>query len=173
MLRTQTLPCPLLRRPTMLAACALWCATSLVAQTVPSTLAFQGRLATQSGTPVNGTVQLTLKLHDSPTGTLALWQEVQNAVSVNKGLFHVRLGSVTGFPPNLFDGKKSLYLSVQVGTGAEMRPRMVVTSQAFAKVCPSGPQTGAEIFGQLSTEQTPLRCTGMRSSPASQRFRYV
>ena len=42
-------------------------------------------------------------------------------------------GSVTGFPPNLFGGKK-LYVGIKVATDNEMVPRIALTSQAYARL---------------------------------------
>ncbi|GEM_PF-1294439 len=116
---------------------ALLLATSspLLAQTttVPATLPFQGRLTLQSGGNVHGAVKLTFWLYRTATGGTAVWSEVQSSVAVNQGLFKTELGKVMAFPANLFDGR-TLYLGIQVGADPEMSPRLVLTSQAYAKL---------------------------------------
>ena len=52
---------------------------------------------------------------------------------MNKGLFKVELGSVTGFGPTVFSGK-TLYLGMRIGTDPEMTPRLSMTSQAYAQL---------------------------------------
>jgi hypothetical protein len=99
----------------------------------PTTLPFQGRLVKQIGGNVNGVEKLTLRLYTLPTGGAPIWTEVQPAVSVTNGLFKTELGSVTALPVALFDGR-TVYLGVQVGTDPEMVPRLVLTSQAYARL---------------------------------------
>ena len=93
---------------------------------------FQARLATQAtGADVNGTVSVTFRVYSSLSGGIALWSETQSGLQVRNGLFKAELGSVAAFPVDMFDGS-DLYLSVQVGSDAEMTPRTRMTSQVFA-----------------------------------------
>ena len=108
---------------------------ALSAQTniVPQTLPIQGHLSTQSGAKVTGTRQMIFRMYAANSGGTALWNETQTSVSITNGLFKTELGSVRGFPTNLFDGKK-LYLGIQIGSEAEMTPRLVVTAQAYSQL---------------------------------------
>jgi len=99
----------------------------------PTTLPFQGRLVKQVGGNVNGVETLTFRLYTLPAGGAPIWTEVQPAVSVTNGLFKTELGNVTALPVALFDGR-TFYLGVQVGTDPEMVPRLVLTSQAYARL---------------------------------------
>jgi len=99
----------------------------------PSSLPFQGRLVKQIGGNVNGVEKITFRLYTLPAGGAPVWTEVAPAVSVTNGLFKVELGSVTALPVALFDGR-TFYLGVQVGTDPEMVPRLVLTSQAYARL---------------------------------------
>lgn len=107
--------------------------SSLLQAQFPTTLPFQGRLTTQGGGAVSATIAMTFRMWSAKTTGSKLWEETHKAVAVNKGLFNVELGSVTGFPPTLFSGK-SLYLSVQVGNDAAMLPRLEISSQAYAQL---------------------------------------
>jgi hypothetical protein len=101
--------------------------TALQAQT-PQTMSYQGLLLDASKSPVpDGSYSLTFKLYDE-TGT-AVWTEVQPTVSVAGGMFGVLLGTVS--PLNIaFD--KSYLLGIQVGSGAEMVPRIPLASVPYA-----------------------------------------
>ena len=101
--------------------------------TVPATVAFQGRLTDQAGTDINGLVKIAFRVYGAATGGNALWTETHTAVSVNQGLFQVELGSITGFPAGLF-GTGARYVGLQVGTDAEMVPRVLLSSQVYSKV---------------------------------------
>ena len=109
-------------------------AAPLTAQAaVPATLPFQGRLILQAGGNAKGAHSLAFRIYATTTGGTALWSETQPSVSITNGLFKTELGSVKGFPPNLFDGSNR-YLSIQVNNDAEMTPRIPLTSQAYAKM---------------------------------------
>ncbi len=117
-----------------LALLLLAAAAALPAQApIPATLSFQGRLALQGGGAANGVLPVTFRIYNQPTGGLARWTEGNPAVSVNNGLFSTELGSITGFPTDLFDGS-ALFLGVQVAADAEMVPRLAIPSQAYAQL---------------------------------------
>jgi hypothetical protein len=99
----------------------------------PTTLPFQGRLVKQIGGNVNGVEKLTFRLYTLPAGGAPVWTEVQPAVAVTNGLFKTEIGTVTALPVALFDGR-TFHLGVQVGTDPEMVPRLVLTSQAYARL---------------------------------------
>ena len=104
-------------------------AASLSLAQVPKTISYQGVLTDASGTVVpDGNYNLTFKLYDVATGGTALWAEGQ-LVAVSKGIFNVILGSVA--PLNL-PFNKPYYLGVTVGAGAELSPRMPLTSSGYS-----------------------------------------
>src|SRR5690242_6695162 len=61
----------------------------------PTTVTFEGYLATLGGTPITGTHDLTFRLYSAATGDTALWTEDHDSVVVSSGLYSVQLGSVT------------------------------------------------------------------------------
>jgi len=104
-------------------------AASLSLAQVPKTISYQGVLTDASGTVVpDGNYNLTFRLYDVATGGTALWAEGQ-LVAVSKGIFNVILGSVA--PLNL-PFNKPYYLGVTVGAGAELTPRMPLTSSGYS-----------------------------------------
>jgi microcystin-dependent protein len=95
---------------------------------VPHLINYQGRLTDISGQPLEGTYSLTFRIYDAETAGNLLWEEVQPAVVVQKGIFNVLLGSVTNL--NLvFD--KAYFLEIKVGSEV-MSPRQRMASCAYA-----------------------------------------
>ncbi|MFA6217600.1 MAG: hypothetical protein WDL87_08150 [Candidatus Omnitrophota bacterium] len=95
---------------------------------VPHLINYQGRLTDTSGQPLEGTYSLTFRIYDAETAGNLLWEEIQPAVVVQKGIFNVLLGSVTNL--NLaFD--KAYFLEIKVGSEV-MAPRQRMASAAYA-----------------------------------------
>lgn len=104
---------------------------ALASAAIPNLISFQGKLTDGSGVPVaDGAYDLTFKLYASPTDPPDLWSESQNAVSVQGGLYHVLLGSVTSLAT--VDFRQQLYLGIAVGADAEMAPRFQLASSPSA-----------------------------------------
>lgn len=144
---------------------------------IPATLSFQGRLALQGGGVANGVLPFTFRIYNLPTGGLARWTESNPAVSANNGLFAVELGSITGFPTDLFDGR-ALYLGVQVNNDPEMVPRLSIPSQAYAQLAVNALDVpgrdihpnSVSIARALSSTRT-ASGSGRRPGPASRALR--
>jgi len=97
---------------------------------IPKLLSYQGRLTDSLGHPVpDGTYQLTFRLYTQETGGNPFWSETRN-LEVQGGIFSTLLGLVT--PLNEVPDDGNLYLSVQVGTCAELTPRLRIVSAAYA-----------------------------------------
>jgi hypothetical protein len=95
---------------------------------IPNIISYQGILTDDSGTLVSGDRILTFMLYDAETNGTQLWQEVQ-VVPVMDGSFHVNLGEVTPFNLSFSD---SYWLSIKVGSGTELSPRIQLTSNAYS-----------------------------------------
>jgi hypothetical protein len=95
---------------------------------VPQTINYQGYLE-NSGTPVNGTVNMDFAIYNIPTGGPLLWSETQSGVTVTEGTFSVTLGinNAIDLP---FDVQ--YYLGVNVDGDGEMTPRVELTSVPYA-----------------------------------------
>jgi hypothetical protein len=104
---------------------------------VPTTVNYQGRLTDNSPqqNPVNGTVDMTFSIYDTPSGGTQLWLEPAAgtvAVPVTNGIFNVILGSHgVPLPPSLFAGGTSRYLAITVN-GETLTPRQQISSVAYA-----------------------------------------
>ena len=108
-------------------------------------IAYQGRLADATGTPLTGTYPMTFALYDCADGGTALWTETQT-VGAADGVFNTMLGKVTPIPPAVASNP-SLYLGVTVGSNVEMTPRKQLGSAAYAFqaiTVPDGAITAAE-----------------------------
>ena len=93
---------------------------------------YQGKLMQPSGVPVpDNTYSMTFAIYSQPTGSTALWYEINPSVQVKGGLFSVLLGSVTNLPANIFDNENR-WFGVSVGTDPEMAPRQQIASVGFA-----------------------------------------
>jgi len=107
----------------------------------PYTMNYQGYLTNGSGTPLEGTYDLTFSLYDAATGGTREWgPEAHNDVQVDRGLFQVVLGNWAALSPNDFD--EALFLQVEVnGTTLTTRQPVRTVAYAFALV------PGAEVEG--------------------------
>lgn len=95
---------------------------------VPHLINYQGKLTDTSGSPLNGSYDITFRIYDAETAGNLLWEETQPGVVVSKGLLSTLLGSVTAL--NIpFD--KPYYLEIKVGSEV-MTPRQRITSAGYA-----------------------------------------
>lgn len=98
----------------------------------PRTISFQGLLADGSGALVpNGVHSLRLTLYDAATAGSAVHAETQE-VDVVRGVFHAVIGSASGGIPNDVTFDRAYFLGVAVDGGAELAPRMPLTSTPYA-----------------------------------------
>ena len=103
--------------------------------TSSGTIAYQGRLADASGASLSGTYIIVFRLYNVASGGTALWEESWtgiNSVQVTDGLFNVLLGSLTPIPQTVLTGNSSLWLGIDVGSDAEMTPRVQLGSAPYA-----------------------------------------
>jgi len=97
---------------------------------IPLSINYQGFLGSNSGVPVDGSVNIVFRIYSSETATTALWSNSQSVV-VQQGVFSVQLGdSSNPFPINMFDNP--LWLGLTVGSDNEMTPRRAITNTAFS-----------------------------------------
>jgi hypothetical protein len=96
---------------------------------VPKTINFTGRLSTASG-PVDGAVNLTLKLYAEPDDGTALWTEVHNNVGADEGLVFLDIGTLTTLDETILDGRR-LYLEIVVGSET-LAPRLAFNAVPYA-----------------------------------------
>jgi fibronectin-binding autotransporter adhesin len=163
-----------------------------------STLNFQGRLLTSSGSTVTDTAtgQIRFKIYDggtagasagtgqanSGTGGTYLWSEVQTNIRVVNGYFSVNLGSQTAFPGTI-DWSQELWLTMDVYNGASFdgemtnaNVRMKLTAvpyafragQADSLTDGSGTVTASNLL-----QKAPLTIQSVNANIAGLRFNQV
>jgi hypothetical protein len=120
--------------PTLLAALLLL-ASAAWAQ-APSTMPVQLKLTDSQGAAVTGNVTVSFSIYATEgvgTGT-ALWGPENHTVTTPDGVISILLGDGSPAVPlssTVFDGSVR-YLSVRVGGGSEMDPRLPIGSSAYA-----------------------------------------
>jgi len=103
------------------------------AQDIPLLIHYQGVLKNNNNVPVNGAFIMIFSIWSHPTQTniaFRLWQEVQNSVPVDEGLFSVMLGSQTALPLTVFSSG-TRYLEIMINTET-LNPRQRILSAPFA-----------------------------------------
>lgn len=98
------------------------------ASAVPRQLGLTARVV-DSGNPINGSHQVTVRLFSTATGGNSIWNENQT-VTATDGMVYVTLGTQTALTDSIIDGN-SLWAEVQVDATV-LSPRMELTSAAYA-----------------------------------------
>jgi hypothetical protein len=99
----------------------------------PHEINYQGWLGDPSDTTNTGITDVLgmwFRLYTTPAGGTSVWDEAHIAVSVNKGIFNVLLGSATPIPSDIFTGDP-LWLETQVSTDT-LSPRKKLVSVGYA-----------------------------------------
>ncbi len=137
---------------------------------VPNLLTQQGRLFDAAGAPLATPVVMVFSVYATATDTTPLWTETLT-VSPIDGYFTVRLGDVVALPAALFDGNLR-FLGVRIGTDAEMTPRQVLASVAYAMMAnnvtgditpKSVTVNGLKVIDETGAWKGPL--TGLAGTP--------
>lgn len=122
----------------------------VISAQIPQTISYQGVLSDNAGEPVaDGDYTLIFNLYTSAESGTAIWTEIQT-LAVSNGLLNVVLGSVN--PLNLpFDCQ--YWLGININEGAELTPRIELTSTAYAlnaRTVPDSSLTGNKfVKGQV------------------------
>ncbi len=87
-------------------------------------ISYQGYLTDSSGEPLTGGYSFVFRIFDTESGGTHRWQESQDAVSVEEGLFHVQLGIETPIDMD-FDGIFWLEIEAE---GEILTPRQRLSS---------------------------------------------
>jgi subtilisin-like proprotein convertase family protein len=112
------------------------CASLLVpldglAEDVPGTMTSQGVLRNAAGDVVNGYYKLHFRFWDAQEDGILLWNETQDDVLVENGVYYALLGAVTPFSATLFEDHTDMWLGISVENEPEL-PRIKITSVAYA-----------------------------------------
>jgi len=105
------------------------------ASPAPSIMSYQGYLADDTGTPINGTVDLQFGLYDGEFSSTLIWTETHTSVPVSEGYFALMLGSIYPLGADDFDGTtRYLQVDVDTGGGYTTLPRQQLASVPYAFV---------------------------------------
>ena len=112
------------------------------ADTVGNYIPVQGRLTDAGGNPINASLTITFRLYAVPSGGTELCHDT-NTVVVANGLFNSEIwgncaGQMTG---------QQLYLSLQVGSDAEMTPRQAIYAVPYAWSLRPGAVISSSVSG--------------------------
>ncbi len=119
----------MMRTAVVVAALLFICLSTSVAA-VPSWINYQGMLTYPDGTPMDTTIDITFKLYPETWSISPIWDEIHTVTTVN-GIYSAHLGGADPMPQDFFDDG-SMWLGIQVGTDAEMTPRMSLTAVPYA-----------------------------------------
>lgn len=108
--------------------CFLSCAA--LAFAAPPLVRYQGQAVDAQGIPLEGPYSLTFRLYPAAIGGTPLWEEVQLAVPLTRGLFSVLLGQQTSLVG--VDWSQPLWLGVQINQDPELAPRQQIASVPMA-----------------------------------------
>jgi hypothetical protein len=115
---------------------------------VPSIIAYQGILTDASGNPVaDGTYQVTFRGYTEATGGSAVAQFGPNPVTTVRGLFVSQLANWGSF----FRGNRDVWIGVQVGSNAELTPRVRLTAVPYAFAADFADTARALLLPYLTT----------------------
>ncbi len=103
--------------------------SSVALAAISNLVSVQGRLTNQNVQLQNGTFAMVFRLYTAETGGSAIYTEQLN-VNATNGIFEAYLGSNTSLAGTPFD--QQYYMSIQVGSDAEMTPRIRVGSSGYS-----------------------------------------
>lgn len=108
-------------------------ASAGLATAVPQQIDYQGKLTDSAGTPLDGAYSMVFRIWNHVSAGSVVWAETQAVVNVESGLFHVNLGEENPIEEGLYR-TAGLHLSIQVGSDAQMTPRLPLQSVPYALV---------------------------------------
>jgi hypothetical protein len=100
-----------------------------VAAQAPNSLVYQGRLTTNTGTPITAATNVTFAIYSASTGGSPLW--TSGSVSVTPDANGVFTAELLAISAGVFDGTKR-YIGITIAGDAEMTPRQLLTSAPYA-----------------------------------------
>ncbi|MBI4722194.1 MAG: hypothetical protein HY769_04230 [Candidatus Stahlbacteria bacterium] len=97
----------------------------------PHEINYQGWLGSATDTTgITDVIGMSFRIYTVPTGGISVWNETHMAVSVDKGIFNVILGSVNPIPSGTFTGIP-LWIETQAGNDT-LSPRKKLVSVGYA-----------------------------------------
>lgn len=113
-----------------LGGCVALLGVSPARAAIPYLLTHHGSL-TQGGNPVSGNTLLTFRLYDSEAAVTPFWEE-SLSVTCTDGYYSALLGQGVAIDPADIVAAGQLWLGIVVNAGAELSPRLRVSSVPYA-----------------------------------------
>lgn len=137
--------------------------SALASAQVPALVGYQGRLLTASGAPVNGVVQITFAIFDSPAGGAEYWRETQQ-LGLSEGYYSTLLGAPNdgGVTSGIFSSPDR-YLEVSVN-GTTLTPRQRIGSVPYALVAATAQSLAGGAVSSTSVNTTTINTNTLVSS---------
>ena len=138
---------------------------------VPHLVSFSGTLKDAKGSPVAGSVTMTLSLYSLQEGGSPLWTETQTAQLDNQGHYTVLLGSTqpNGLPLDLFTSGEAQWLGVQPQLpGSPEQPRVLMVGMPYALKAADADTLGglpASAFAMAAVATDKSNSAGASSAP--------
>lgn len=118
-----------MKKLTILVSLIIMLSAFISAQTIPTTINYQGVLKDGSGNIVaNGDYNISFKLYNLEAGGTALWTETK-LINVVDGIINTQLGSTS---PILLPFTEAYWLGVTIAAGSELIPRIKFTSVPYS-----------------------------------------
>ncbi len=130
----------------LVAALAAWAPLTASAQELPQMLPYNGFLADTNGQPVDGTINLTVRIYETSDAANPIWQEALADVPVDAGYFRVDLGRVVPLAADVAAGR-TRYLGISVNGDAEATPRQAIGAVPYALMAADSAALGGQPAG--------------------------
>jgi hypothetical protein len=133
----------------------------------PAFVPLQGYLTDAEGKPLEGETHIHLKLYDSDTGGVPIFEESQ-VVMLDEGYFTVYLGMVEELSLDSFRDSENMYLGFAVNHDPEMAPRLVIGTTpyaAFAKYTDDAKMLDGKPSSDFRLAEDPIEWTDLDNVP--------
>lgn len=96
-------------------------------------LPFEGFLTGADDMPISGMIDIEVRIWDTSTGGVALFEETHAGLMAIGGFFSVQIGSVTPLDPTIFQSGGDRYLGITIiGDSDELAPRFQIGFVPYA-----------------------------------------
>ncbi|MFH1683606.1 MAG: hypothetical protein ABIA67_01855, partial [Candidatus Margulisiibacteriota bacterium] len=139
---------------------------SMAFASVPTKMAYEGRLTDSSGTAISSATTVTFKIYDSATGGNVIWSGESHTVTPDSnGVFGVTLGSTNPLSASLFSAD-TRYLEITVGSET-LSPRTQIVTVGYSFVAAKALEALSIDWSNILNVPANLGTTGPTGSTGS------
>jgi hypothetical protein len=151
-------------------AVGLGCLCTAVQAQVPSLINYQGRLTDKAGTPVNGAVDVVLRVYDAKTDGKKVYEETISQVSVVNGVYSFGYGGAGKSTKRsaevvaVADGETKVF-----NYSTDHKPLLgdvQLSDGTYTWGSSSGPSDAAQFIGSINTELGNVTAIYIQNAPA-------